>query len=257
MVAALVSVAGGVVSALCESSLYPRCLILPVPSRRAQWCAGCVLTQETADEGQGGAEAPQPSSGAGPAQGQAPNGAPGPGGPGAPNGPASPRVTTVKDLMASVIEVSLMKTQSAAGDTAPPTISSILNSENSFVGPGRDFRPASGPAVTVAGAAAPGGPAAAAPASAAAATTLDKQVVVVTNSHHAERPEPQLKDAANAHHPDLPLAKDGLVVLQVSSPSGQVPSLDCSPSRPRLPRSPREELRAFAPRPGCASTGWL
>ena len=131
------------------------------------------MTQETADEGQGGAEPPSGHSQPGAAQ-------PGAAQPGAAqaNGPASPRVTTVKDLMLSVIEVSLMKTQSAASDSAPPTISSILGSESSFVG--RDLRPA---------------------------PPAEK---VVTNSHHAEPP----KDAANAHHPDLP--KEGLVVLQVS-----------------------------------------
>lgn len=135
----------------------------------------CVLTQETADEGQGGAEPPPPSSLPQASQSQ--------GGPAQPNGPSSPRVTTVKDLMLSVIEVSLMKTQSAPSDnsaaaSAPPTISSILSSESSYVS--RDFRP-----------------------------TPEK---VVTNSHHDPSHAP--KDAANAHPPDLP--KEGLVVLQVS-----------------------------------------
>ncbi|KAK3919063.1 Nuclear receptor corepressor 1 [Frankliniella fusca] len=189
---------------------------------------------ETADEGQGGAEPPQASSAPGPGQSQGPAGA------GQANGPASPRVTTVKDLMLSVIEVSLKKTQSAASDTAPPTLNSILNSENSFMGPGRDFRPAvpGGPAGGVAAAPGPGAP-----------PQVDKQTVV-TNSHlgERERPDPQSKDAANAHHPDLaaglapgpglssglPLAKEGLVVMQEqhAAPRDNLPE-DLSVKRPR------------------------
>jgi len=107
------------------------------------------LPQETADEGQGGADAegtapptgapttataPGAPAGAAPANPAGPN----PSGPAEANGPSSP--ITMEDIMSGIIEMQLKKTPNATGQSPAlgqppstgerPTISSILNTDS-------------------------------------------------------------------------------------------------------------------------------